>query len=137
MEKSVGLVVFRETGGERLYLLLHYRGGHWDFPKGHVEEGESEHETALRELHEETAIAEAEILSGFRERVKYSFRRNNRSVKKEVIYYVARTECAEVCLSDEHQACIWLPLREAGRRITFENSRRVLKAAEKALRERS
>ncbi|MFZ5500518.1 MAG: NUDIX domain-containing protein, partial [Candidatus Micrarchaeota archaeon] len=52
-EKSCGIVLFSEDGG-RLYLLLHYTAGHWDFPKGHVEADESEAETALRELLEET-----------------------------------------------------------------------------------
>jgi len=54
-------------------------------------------------------------------------------VQKEVVYYIARTECSEVCLSDEHQACVWLPMREAVSRITFGNSRRVLRSAEKVL----
>ncbi|HUS59469.1 MAG TPA: bis(5'-nucleosyl)-tetraphosphatase [Planctomycetota bacterium] len=133
MEKSVGLVIFRESTKGRLYLLLHYRGGHWDFPKGHVENGESEHQTALRELREETGITDAEIIDGFREKVQYSFRRNGRSVRKEVVYYMARTGSPDVCLSAEHQACTWLPAKETLRRITFENSRRVLKAAEKML----
>ncbi|MEW6722749.1 MAG: NUDIX domain-containing protein, partial [Candidatus Micrarchaeota archaeon] len=47
-EKSCGIILFRE-GEKRLYLLLHYEEGHWDFPKGHVEAGESEHEAASRE----------------------------------------------------------------------------------------
>ncbi|MBD3304395.1 NUDIX domain-containing protein, partial [Candidatus Woesearchaeota archaeon] len=39
------------------YLLVkHKEGGHWDFPKGHAEEGETEEETALREIYEETGL---------------------------------------------------------------------------------
>ena len=53
-EKSCGAVVYRMEKGRRLYLLLHYCEGHWDLPKGHVEAGESEEQTARREISEET-----------------------------------------------------------------------------------
>lgn len=129
MEKSVGLVLFRDTPNGRLVLLLHYRSGHWDFPKGHVEKGESEMQTALRELQEETGITQAEVLEGFRERVEYSFRRGRRSIRKEVIYYIACTAEESVKLSHEHQASQWLPPEAALERLTYENSRGVLKSA--------
>ena len=129
MEKSVGLILFRDAPRGRLFLLLHYRSGHWDFPKGHVEKGESEVETALRELHEETGITDAGLLDGFRERVEYGFRRGDRSVRKEVIYYVACTAAEGVKLSHEHQAFEWLPAEMAEKRLTYENSRKLLRSA--------
>ena len=54
-EKSCGAVVFRigERGPEA--LVIHQNAGHWGFPKGHVEPGEDEEQTALREILEETA----------------------------------------------------------------------------------
>ena len=56
-EKSCGALVYRIKNGELELLLLKHRfGGHWSFPKGHVEEGETEVETALREVHEETGL---------------------------------------------------------------------------------
>ncbi len=72
-EKSCGIVVFREELPERLYLLLHYEEGHWDFPKGHIEAGETEKEAAFREVYEETGIPEPdfELMMGFRERIEY------------------------------------------------------------------
>jgi len=133
MEKSVGLLVYRDASGGRVYLLLHYPAGHWDFPKGHVEEGENEQQTALRELHEETAITGVEIVDGFRNHVRYSFRRGDRMVPKEVVYFIARTAAAAVKLSSEHKGYIWLPARAAMERLTFANSRNVLKAAEEML----
>jgi len=67
-ERSAGFVVFTEReDGKRLYLLLHYPSGHWDFPKGHVEEGESEIRAALRELREETGLTDVEVVFGFRD----------------------------------------------------------------------
>ena len=134
MEKSVGLILFRVTGKGELFLLLHYRSGHWDFPKGHVEEGETEHQTAIRELHEETGIAGAEITAGFRDRVEYSFRRGGKVVSKEVIYYLARTSTPAVRLSREHRGCAWLTAAAALARLTHENSRRLLNAAIEALK---
>lgn len=64
-EHSCGIVVFRNENGIRCYLLLHYPSGHWDFPKGHVEEREKRHETALRELEEETGISNLQFVENF------------------------------------------------------------------------
>ena len=58
-EKSCGAVVFLKTLEETKYLLLQYEAGHWDFVKGNVEPEESEKETVLRELQEETGITDA------------------------------------------------------------------------------
>ena len=55
-EKSAGAVIFRMENGEPYYLLLRYYSGHWEFAKGHIEEGESNEETVKREIEEETGI---------------------------------------------------------------------------------
>jgi 8-oxo-dGTP pyrophosphatase MutT (NUDIX family) len=65
-EKSCGAVVYAKNP-ELKYLLLQYEAGHWDFVKGNVEEGETEKETTLRELREETGIADAQFIEGFKE----------------------------------------------------------------------
>ena len=64
MEHSCGIVLFHEN---KVLLLKYKGGGHWDFPKGHIENNESETETALRELKEETGISEVTLFSDFRE----------------------------------------------------------------------
>ena len=56
-ETSAGAVLFRRDGNTPLFLLLHYTAGHWDFPKGNVEEGEEDRATVTREIKEETGIA--------------------------------------------------------------------------------
>ena len=71
-EKSCGALVVRREG-EQFYILMirHKAGGHRSFPKGHMEAGESEYATALREVMEETSSRIA-IISNFRETVSYS-----------------------------------------------------------------
>ena len=60
-EVSVGAVVYRVENGRRLYLLLHYPSGHFDFAKGHVEAGETEEMTLRRETDEETGIRDLAV----------------------------------------------------------------------------
>ncbi|MEC8461234.1 MAG: NUDIX domain-containing protein [Pseudomonadota bacterium] len=128
-EKSCGLLLFRN----HLVLLLHYPRGHWDFPKGHINANETEHETACRELHEETAIKEISLVDGFRGVSEYDFRRERVLYRKKVIYFIATTLEDQVVLSDEHQGFEWMPLGKAYQRLTFENSRSLLTRAEKHL----
>ena len=64
-EKSCGAVVFTCIDGEIKYVLAQSLGGHFGFPKGHVEPGENEEETALREIYEEVNLR-PKIIPGFR-----------------------------------------------------------------------
>ena len=128
-EKSCGVVL--ECRGK--YLLLHYESGHWDFPKGHVEAGESEEQTALRELKEETGISQAEIVFGFRETISYYYRFQGKTRYKEVIFFAMRTSQEHVTLSHEHIGFMWLPYEEAMQKLTFQNAKDILVRAHKAL----
>lgn len=130
-EKSCGLVLFREENGERLYLLLHYPAGHWDLPKGHVEENEGEHETASRELEEETGITEIEFIDGFREKIFYKYVKQKKFLStKLVVFFLAQTTEKEIKVSFEHQGYSWLPFDEAYNKMTFDNAKNLLEKAE-------
>lgn len=131
-EKSCGVIVYHQKGEERKYLLLHYPGGHWDFPKGHVEEfDDSEMATSLRELEEETGITDVAILPDYHESMYYEFDRGKKErVKKTVIYFLAEAMGNSVKISHEHKNFIWLPFKEAERKLTFENARGLLRMAE-------
>lgn len=135
-ERSAGVLLFRENG-KREYLLLHYPAGHWDYPKGHVEEGETGKETALRELAEETGV-EREVLDlvdGFRRTIDYIYRKNDELAHKEVIYLLGKTEKEKIVLSREHQDYDWLPYEEAMERLTYRNAKEILKKAREYLKE--
>ena len=117
-EKSCGVVTFRKENGARQYLILHYPSGHFDFPKGHVEDfDESEHETAYRELEEETGIETLEFYPDFREEVFYTYRRKGRPSYKQVVFFVGETTEKEITISHEHQDSIWLPYEEAHKKL--------------------
>ena len=79
-EKSCGIMVFKDDK----VLLVHQTKGHWSFPKGHVENNETEYETAIRETKEETNI-DVKIISDFRQVVTYS---PNVNVLKDVVFFV-------------------------------------------------
>ena len=130
---SAGLVLFRvdEKVHQREYLLLHYVSGHWDFPKGKIEPGETKHQAALRELKEETGLT-AEILPDFEEQFTYWFRayENGMLTQKTVYFFIGRTEQKDVVLSHEHIGSIWLPYEDALAKLTYENARDMLKKVE-------
>lgn len=134
-EKSCGVVLFRIENGERLYLILHYPGGHFDLPKGHVEDDDKdEHATARRELEEETGISEIEFIEGYREQIDYDFKHKKNRITKEVIFFLAKTETKKVKISFEHTDFHWLPYDGAFNRVTFDNAKNLLKKAEQFLK---
>ena len=141
-EKSAGAVVFRKEGGKIYYLLLHYEMGHWGFPKGNIEKGESLEQTVRREVKEETGIEDIEILNGFKEWIKYFYKLTPRQNKfgagqeaknifKIVTYFLAEAKTTEVKISWEHTGFEWLLYKEALNRLAFKNSKEILKKANK------
>ncbi|MEM3585530.1 MAG: bis(5'-nucleosyl)-tetraphosphatase [Candidatus Woesearchaeota archaeon] len=129
MEKSCGAVVFYREGNSRLYLILKHRKGHFDFPKGHVEAGESEEQTALREILEETGLR-VTLLNGFRKTISYKYIKNNQASQKEVVFFLAEAHSKDVKISEEHEQFLWLDFSHARRIMTYKNSVEVLEAAE-------
>ena len=132
-EKSCGAVVYAKNS-EIKYLLLQYEAGHWDFVKGNVEEGETEQQTTVRELKEETGIADAHFIDSFKQRISYFYKRHGVSVHKEVIFFLMETPTTEVKLSFEHIGFEWLTYEGAMRRLTFKNARDVLQKANEFLK---
>ena len=126
-EKSCGaLVVRREADNYYILMIRHKAGGNRSFPKGHVEEGETEYETALREVMEETSSRIA-IVSDFRATVNY---RPSPGVIKEVVYFLAFTTSADIKAREGEIAEVeWVPLEKAEDCLAHENDKNVFRAA--------
>ena len=131
MDKSCGVVLFNS---DKVLLLRHSsissrEGGHWDFPKGHIDDGETEIQTALRELEEETEIAHVNVIDGFRDTITYTFSGGQEQIEKEVVFFLATTKESKVTLSHEHIDYSWLDFDSAFSRLTYDNARQVLRNA--------
>ncbi len=111
------------------YLLLHYEAGHWDFPKGNQEKKETEEHAAAREVKEETGISEIEFIKGFRETIKYFYKKDGETIYKEVVFFLAQSPTENVKLSFEHIGYAWLSYENAYKRLTFNNSKELLRKA--------
>jgi len=135
-EYSAGAIIFRKEEGKKFYLLLHYKSGHWEFPKGHIEKGEEETETAERETEEETGIKNIIFIKGFREPIKYFFRVKNRTIFKTVIFYLAKTKTKRIRLSKEHIGFKWLDYKGAKKQLTFKNAQKIIEKADNFLSEK-
>ncbi len=127
-EKSCGAILFQE-GKEPRFLLLKYLAGHWGFARGHAESGESEKETAMREIEEETGIRNIKLLRGFRERARFSFWKKGKNVQKQVVFFLGEAPRRAVKLSSEHLGYLWLTYSEAMNRLTYSSAKKVLKKA--------
>ena len=126
-EKSCGaLVVRREEDQFYILMIRHMAGGNRSFPKGHMEAGESEYETALREVMEETSSRIA-IVSDFRATVNY---RPSPGVMKEVVYFLAFTTSADIKAREGEIAEVeWIPLEKAEEHLAHDNDKTVFRAA--------
>ena len=125
-EKSCGALVYRvRQNAVELLLLKHRFGGHWSFPKGHVEKKETESETALREIKEETGL-KVDLDTGFRQMVTYSPKPN---VMKDVIYFAAEAKKDNARPQPEEvlEIC-WKEPEEALSLVTYATDREVLQA---------
>lgn len=133
-EKSCGALVLRAGEDGQLYILMirHKEGGHRSFPKGHMERGETEYMTAVREVFEETAV-QIRIHSDFRETVRYS---PMPGVSKEVVYFLTETAQKEIAPREGEIAQVeWVPVDQAEASLTHENDKMVLRAALKKIRD--
>ena len=126
-EKSCGAIVFYlKDNKEQILLIKHANSGHWSFPKGHVEANETEVETALREIREETGI-NVSIDTRFREVVTYSPKKD---VLKDVVYFFATSEEYETFNQEEEVSDIkWVDLTSVVSCVSYKNDKALLRKA--------
>ncbi|HEX2951281.1 MAG TPA: NUDIX domain-containing protein [Armatimonadota bacterium] len=130
-EKSAGAVIYKVTeDGNLLFLLLQPGPGKpWGFPKGKIDYGETEEEAARREIAEESGLTEIELDTDFRLVIHYTYRHGKTIVRKDVVYFVARTLTSQIRISWEHVAYRWATLHEALELVVYENARNTLRKA--------
>ena len=132
-ETSAGIVLYRKEKLEKLFLLLHYPSGHWDFVKGKMEKGETTQQTAIRETKEETGITDITFIENFEEWIEYNFKYQGELVQKKVVFFLAETKTEEIKISHEHSGYTWMDYNLSMEKITFDNAKIVLTKAQKLL----
>ena len=131
--KSCGFIPYRVVDYEKRYLIIHSRNGDCGFPKGHMEPGETEHETAIRELKEETNM-EVEVIDGFRHQIEYPLP-SRENVMKQSVYFLGQCVTEDlVCQACEVAEAAFVSFEEALEQLTFEETREILRAAEEFLK---
>jgi bis(5'-nucleosidyl)-tetraphosphatase len=137
LERSAGAVIFSiKYSGNVFFLLLRYSAGHWDFPKGNIEDGENEVQAACREIREETGIENVVFLEGFNKKVEYNYRRHRNVIHKEVVFFLAKTGSQRVILSNEHIAFSWTDFDSALAKLTYMTAKDILVKAQDYLKSR-
>ena len=127
-EKSCGAVVFTRINGQVKFALVQQLHGFYSFPKGHVEKGESEQETALREIYEELQLKPT-LIEGFRTVDEHPIP-NKPGVIKQVVYFLGEYADQEIVFQQEE--LLSAPLvsyEEAMALFEFESSKRILNEA--------
>ena len=131
-ERSCGAVVFTRIGGELRYVLVCSRTGVYGFPKGHMSQGETPRQTALREIKEEVGLS-VKLLSGFHTREEYTLPQKD-GVKKRVDYFLATyADQPIVPQPKELQSAGLYSYDEATALLQFDSSRRILREAQEYL----
>lgn len=130
-EKTCGAVLYTEVDGKRCYLLIENDSGHIGFPKGHIELNETEEETAVREIFEETGI-KVSLERNFRMQYQYFTREE---ISKRCIYFMAHYNYAPAKIQESEILQSWLvSYREAMALLNFAQDREILETVEKRLR---
>ena len=126
-ELSVGIIPVFKEGNDFLFLLVqHANGGHWAFPKGHKDAGETDEQTARREVLEETGISDIKIVPNIILEERYTVERSGNH--KTVRYFIGITKDKKVIVqADEIADFAWLPYDEALEQLTYPEAKNLLR----------
>lgn len=127
-EKSCGGIIFYKTKqNTKILLVKNNNGRYWSFPKGHIENGETEQETAIREIKEETGL-DVTLVSDFREISEYC---PFGKIRKRVVFFLARAFTDNVKIQEEEiDSYIWVDLQQARKLCSYDNDLRIIEKAE-------
>ncbi|MFT5206879.1 MAG: bis(5'-nucleosidyl)-tetraphosphatase [Candidatus Omnitrophota bacterium] len=133
-DESFGIIAISKATNPTKYLLVQHLAGHWGFPKGHAEAGESPVQSAAREFLEETGIKPSEFdEKNFLEET-YEFTRAGKTICKKVRYYLMFIDETQIFKQEEElSAADWLTYDEASTKITFSEAQQILNQARAAI----
>lgn len=125
-EKSCGAVVYKFINNELYILILNMRLGHVSIPKGHVENNETELETTLREIKEETNL-DVTVDTNFRKTINYS---PYEGISKDVVFFVAAYKDGIIKEQEsEVDKAFWAPFKDAISYLTYQSDKDVVESA--------
>jgi 8-oxo-dGTP pyrophosphatase MutT (NUDIX family) len=127
-EKSCGAIIFHKTKqNTKILLVKNSNGRYWSFPKGHIEEGENEQQTAIREIKEETGL-DVTLIDNFREISEYC---PFGKIRKRVVFFLAQAFTDNVKIQEEEiDSYIWVDLQQARKLCSYDNDLRIIDKAE-------
>lgn len=127
--KSCGFVVCKQIENENYYLIIKSLNGDVGFPKGHMEAGENELQTAIRELKEETNV-EIRVIDGFRKQIEYRMPKMVGVIKQSVYFLGVCTKDELICQAEEIMEAAFLPYEKALKALTFTQTKDILTSAQ-------
>ena len=135
-DKSCGIIPYFIENNVTSYLIIQHCKGHWGFPKGHAEPGESELQSACRELTEETGITHFLVNENLNFAEHYQFhKRSGITVDKTVLYFAAQVlERTVIMQKEEVQNFMWGTFETVHNQLTFDEGKNLLKTANEKIR---
>jgi 8-oxo-dGTP diphosphatase len=129
-EVSAGGIVVRRDGGTPMFLVIRDSYSNWGFPKGHLEDGESAQDAALREVAEETGLGNLRLHSAI-DTIDWYFRFRGRLIHKVCHFFLIETDLEATSPQRDEgiTACRWEPFEQASQLVSYENARGVLRRA--------
>jgi 8-oxo-dGTP pyrophosphatase MutT (NUDIX family) len=137
-ERSAGGVVVRPVGDALMVLLIRDPYRKWGLPKGHIEEDETGEQAAYREVMEETGLTEVTVGPELGT-IDWHFRFRGKLIHKYCQFFLMATEDGATCpeLEEGITECVWIPMREALRKVSYDNAREMIRIASAMLEDRS
>lgn len=127
-EKSCGAIIFNNNK----ILVIQQTSNFYGFPKGHMEKGETEIETAIREIKEETNI-DVKILDKYRYSISYIV---HETIDKESVFYLAVPTTFDIQKQESEINNIeWIDIDKVYDKLTFDNSKEMWLKAKKDIEE--
>lgn len=126
--KSCGFIVYKAENNENFYLIIKSHNGDVGFPKGHMEPGENELQTAIRELKEETGM-DVDTIYDFRYQIEYPLPRVPDAMK-QTVYFLGKCASDEIIIQETEVALAeFVTYDKAIEKLTFEETKNMLKKA--------